>query len=755
MKMTTNQSILISLVLLTALLVALPVLDAAQGADRTSIMDREPGMVRIRISGDPVKRRVYATGGIVVLDPVKRKPIWKRQFDPGVYLVSDNATGHEKMIYRVQIASFESEELANRKKQELEKVFPDQKVVLAYHPDRGTWRVRIGEERTREETSPLVQRLTDEGYTELWVTEESEAVTGRKRIRLVDDQWQNYISSHDRVLIEPVRSGELLRIGDDSYRGTLEALVTRSGNLRLVNVIEMEQYLRGVVPNEMGPGVYPELEALKAQAVAARTYIVANLRQFAEDGYDICDTPSCQVYRGAGTEHPMTDQALEETRGVVLMWDGKPINAMYTSTCGGHTEDGHLVFQGETGPYLKGVTCYPEADAEAHLIAADAWRDSVRVEDGSAINEEIHLLQRLGVVGTEAFNRAFLLTPCGPGEAVRWVENALKVLGKKPSTRFPEGEQLILRELAAYLVSSLSWQDRMKFSLDDQDLPYLLAFKDWDEMPDDARRPFVTLLEQGIFKPFPDNTLRPELVPSRGLVLLILYRTLDYYEELGRVRASYRGFDNGSILLEMDKEVTPFTMAPGAALFRDFRDVPYPTDTLLLTLGDRVLYRQGSDGAIDYLKLIVRENGVSDDRYSSLYRWEERVSREELESRIRSRVRIGRLIDIEPMQRGSSGRVVKLKVRGSRGVYTLSGFRIRTALGIRETNFTVDRTFTGTGQVDEYIFSGKGWGHGVGLCQVGAYGMALRGKNYEEILRHYYNGADLTVWDGVTTRGDD
>jgi stage II sporulation protein D len=131
------------------------------------------------------------------------------------------------------------------------------------------------------------------------------------------------------------------------------------------------------------------------------------------------------------------------------------------------------------------------------------------------------------------------------------------------------------------------------------------------------------------------------------------------------------------------------------------------------------------------------------------------VTREDLEARIRSRIRIGRLIDIEPVRRGVSGRVVELKVRGSRGVYTLRGFRIRTALGIRETNFTVDRTFTATGQVDEYIFSGKGWGHGVGLCQVGAYGMAVRGKNYEEILRHYYNGADLTVWDGVTTRGDD
>ena len=751
MKWTTRLSVILS----TAVLLPLPVLHAAQRDDAASLMDREPGVVRIRISGDPVKRRVYAEGGIVVRDPGDRKPIWKRRFIPGVYFVSDSSTGHERMIYRVQIGSFESEELAESKKQEIEAAFPNEKVVLAYHPDRGTWRVRVGEARTREGTSPLVQRLTDAGYTELWVTEEDEVVTGKKRLRLVDDRWENYLTSIDRVLIEPVRTGDLLRIGEDSYRGTLEATINRSGNLRLINVVDMEQYLRGVVPNEMGPGVYPELEALKAQAVAARTYIVANLGQFSEEGYDICDTPSCQVYRGAATEHRLTDQALEETRGVILAWDGRPINAMYTSTCGGHTEDGHLVFQGETGPYLKGVTCYPAADAEAHIVSAEAWRDTVVLEDGSAINEEIHLLHRLGVVGPEAFNSAYLLGPCGWDEAVLWVGNALGVLGKKPSSRAAQGGQLIMRELAAYLISSLSWQERMRFALADQDLPYLLAFADGEAMPDDARRPYVTLLEEGIFRPFPDNTLRPELVPSRGLVLLILYRTLDYYGGLGTIRASYRGLDNGSILLEADNKVAPFAIAPGAALFRAFRDVPYATDRLSLTLGDRVLYRQGADAAIDYLKLLVRENGVANDRYSSLYRWEERVSREELEKRIRSRIQIGRLIDIEPVRRGVSGRVVELRVRGSRGDYTLRGFRIRTALGIRETHFTVDRTFTATGQVDEYIFSGKGWGHGVGMCQVGAYGMAVRGNNYGEILRHYYNGADLVVWDGVTTRGDD
>jgi stage II sporulation protein D len=90
-----------------------------------------------------------------------------------------------------------------------------------------------------------------------------------------------------------------------------------------------------------------------------------------------------------------------------------------------------------------------------------------------------------------------------------------------------------------------------------------------------------------------------------------------------------------------------------------------------------------------------------------------------------------------------SGRVVEIKISGSKGTFYIRGFRIRTALGIRENLFTLDRTFGTDGQVESFIFSGKGWGHGVGLCQVGAYGMALRGKSYEDILHHYYSGVEI------------
>jgi stage II sporulation protein D len=700
--------------------------------------------VRIGLDTDPIKARVSAAGGIVVRDPVKRAPIWKSRFPAGIYLVSDVQGGGEAgVLFRVQVASYADKTQAEAKQAELQSLLPDEKVVLVYHPDRRSWRLRAGEFLTREDASSLVQRLADEGYTELWIAEEGRAVGGRRRIRLVDDRWNDFLTGHDRVLISPARAGDVLRLDQNTYRGTLEARVTRAGNLLLINELEMEEYLRGVVPNEMGPGVYPELQALKAQAVAARTYIVANLGQFAEDGYDVCDTPGCQVYKGAGTEHPMTDQAIQETRGQILAWEGKPINALYTSTCGGHTEDGHLVFPNEKGPYLKGVPCYPEVEAEGRTLAARTWTDPVLLEDGAPVNEEIILLQRLGVVGGEAQERSWLLARATAAEMDRWARATFALLGKTAARREGRDGALVMHELADWLARSLGWEERLKLAVDDRDLPYLLAFRDRDEIPKEARRPYAVLILEGILQPFRDNTLRPRHQPSRGLVLRSLYRVLDYYGATGVDRATYRGSAGERILLEVKQGVAPRDLAPDLALFRSFRDIAYPAQSVPLILGDRVHTHQGADGRIDYLKVIANQRGVSDDRYSSAFRWEQRYTRAELETLLARRLNAGRLQDVEATRRGVSGRVVEIRVTGSRGQFTVRGFPIRTALGVRENLFTVDRTYARDGQVESFIFTGKGWGHGVGLCQVGAYGMALRGKGFEEILAHYYQGAVL------------
>ena len=162
----------------------------------------------------------------------------------------------------------------------------------------------------------------------------------------------------------------------------------------------MEQYLRGVVPNELGPLLYPEVEALKAQAVAARTYAWRNLGQFAEDGYDLCDTPRCQVYKGANTEHPLADRAIQETAGVIATHDGKPIHALYSSTCGGHTEDGHEIFLESREPYLTGVPCRAENEAMSSLRKVIRGRRNAPFTDetGEDGSRDWSLLRAAGVI---------------------------------------------------------------------------------------------------------------------------------------------------------------------------------------------------------------------------------------------------------------------------------------------------------------------------------------------------------------------
>ena len=163
------------------------------------------------------------------------------------------------------------------------------------------------------------------------------------------------VTSQGEVVLEP--AGEWpVAVGSRRYRGRVVVRVAGREAL-VINELNIERYLQGVVPVEMGPSQFPEVDALKAQAVAARTYAVAHLGDHEDEGWDLCDTPACQAYYGVGAEHRLSNRAVEESAGIVATFDGVPIDAMYTSTCGGHTEDSSELFEGRSQPYLQGVPC--------------------------------------------------------------------------------------------------------------------------------------------------------------------------------------------------------------------------------------------------------------------------------------------------------------------------------------------------------------------------------------------------------------
>lgn len=148
------------------------------------------------------------------------------------------------------------------------------------------------------------------------------------------------------------------------YRGEIEIIRApkKSNKLSAVNILPLRQYLRGVVPNELP--VSFGLEALKAQAVAARNYAIRP-RIKTHSQFDICDSVQCQVYFGYNTEDELSDQAIAETEGLIGLYDGEVILAMYSSAAGGYTESYENSFIKPWGekptkyPYLVGVPDYP------------------------------------------------------------------------------------------------------------------------------------------------------------------------------------------------------------------------------------------------------------------------------------------------------------------------------------------------------------------------------------------------------------
>ena len=140
------------------------------------------------------------------------------------------------------------------------------------------------------------------------------------------------------IQVNPLAREGLIKAADRAYRGTMEVVSNKKGKLTVVNIIDVENYLRGVVPPEIGKLKEDRIEALKAQAVAARTYTVSNLGKRKALGFDLYGTVADQVYHGYSAEWPVADRAISETRGVIATYEGKPIAAQYSSTCAGETE---------------------------------------------------------------------------------------------------------------------------------------------------------------------------------------------------------------------------------------------------------------------------------------------------------------------------------------------------------------------------------------------------------------------------------
>ena len=157
------------------------------------------------------------------------------------------------------------------------------------------------------------------------------------------------------IVIKPEENG-FVSVKRKWYRGYFK--LTNDGmGLTVINDIPLELYLRGVVPTEMPPGW--EHEAHKAQAIAARSYALANMGKRAKLGYDLNDTPEDQAYGGASAETVQTNDAVKETEGIVLVCQGKIVPAYYSASAGGTTNTGSQAWSKDL-PFLKSVPSFDD-----------------------------------------------------------------------------------------------------------------------------------------------------------------------------------------------------------------------------------------------------------------------------------------------------------------------------------------------------------------------------------------------------------
>ncbi|HEX8196801.1 MAG TPA: SpoIID/LytB domain-containing protein [Pyrinomonadaceae bacterium] len=680
----------------------------------------------------------------------------------------------EVEVFNFEIAGIQTREEADQIAKDAKDAVGENTSVL---PDStaNTWRVRIGDSRpTPEEAADFKATLSEKGFdaaqivTEKKLQPSADALALSQKKSAIPNLVQPTASILDPNLREVVVSGAdftanftslkpvafgstneravPVSVNGKKYRGRIEVFVNNRGSLTVVNVVKMEDYLRGVVPNELG---FPSLEAQKAQAVAARTYAVRNIGQFATQGFDMLPTTRSQVYKGFSSEAAMGTRAVDETRGVVATYAGKPIIAYYTSTCGGRTENGENIFEEkESGPYLRGVECSLEGQQHFEPFLVKSSRELPKIEKEAFVEmtrQAAFLAVNNFQIATPRFSDDWFESSPSETELRTWMSQISARLGQT----FPaqvNSETAKPANFAQILGTLLYGADYADTMLSASDVNYNLPVADIEKIPINQRANVAILLRDGWLSLMPDASLRPDKSMSRARILSIILRLAEKKKWLPALQTgTAKQSEFGKLILQSGKTTRALNLRPDVFLFRQFGDAAFQVKETALVGGEPVLFHTDAAGNVDYLEVRPTTNVTTAEKMSPLAFWNVSLSPGAVQSRLSRFVRgIGNLIDVNVKQRGFSRRAIELEIVGSNGVKTLKGGKIRSALRLKEQLFVLNKRYNANGSVIGYTFTGRGWGHGVGMCQYGAYGMAKMGVKYDRIIKHYYSGVDLT-----------
>ena len=327
-----------------------------------------PGYIRIGVVPEASAINIGGTGNYTITDDVT-----------GATLLSGNASEAtvtlasvtEKVIYwRVQVQCASNQVYVSDWVRRVGDAGYDP--YTEYVPAARCWRLRVGRFATKADALAAQPELYRLGL--------APAKTGGAAFQVTEfvgvTKYQATLGQTVAQSTNPLRvipQDGNVSIAGRPYRGVGEVRVNGSGSLAGINELLIEDYLLGVVPRELGPIAYPYLEALKAQAVAARTYAIAGLGKRRNDGYDLLPTTSDQVYGGLKDEYPLSSQAVTETSGIVATYNGKLIEALYSSTTGGFTANNEDVYNSAPVPYLRGVPDAERGNALDHVPSLEVF----------------------------------------------------------------------------------------------------------------------------------------------------------------------------------------------------------------------------------------------------------------------------------------------------------------------------------------------------------------------------------------------
>ncbi|MCX7710851.1 MAG: SpoIID/LytB domain-containing protein [Clostridia bacterium] len=217
----------------------------------------------------------------------------------------------------------------------------------------------------------------------------SEQVLKVKSIGLKDTRVEfMFESGSGQLRVQPMSAPHLFELNSQSYRGEMEFKRVSGSDMTAINVLNVDEYLYGVVPSEVGSKTGTPFEAMKAQAVVSRTYILNSLGRHGSMGFDLCTTEHCQVYKGISAETPNTNSAVDATKGEVVMYNNQLAQVFYSSSNGGNTELVKNVWNPKVDlPYIKSFQDkYDPADSWEVTLTADQIRNLTKDKVGNILN---------------------------------------------------------------------------------------------------------------------------------------------------------------------------------------------------------------------------------------------------------------------------------------------------------------------------------------------------------------------------------